>query len=302
MTETQLSVFEFRQHKIIYNEDDENIELEKYDIYLRLKKYAKKFVFQLEKGEQNGYLHFQGRMSLIKRKRLSELKKLMEEDQFTWIKPTLTKEHQKTAFYQMKEDTRVDGPWDDTMDFEPVIITKQLTLFKNMEMRPFQKKLYEISQTFCMRSIYLIYDIVGNIGKSLFAEYMESMGIAEEIPPYRLMDDIFQWVCCRPIRKCYIIDLPRGMKKDKLADLYSGIEIIKNGTAYDKRNRAKKVRFDRPQIFVFTNTLPQLSLMTTDRWKIYTIDPKTYDLVDFNPADNIYVEEDTIEIPLNKSK
>ena len=31
-------------------------------------------------------------------------------------------------------------------------------------------------------------------------------------------------------------DLPRGMKRNKLADLYYGIEAIKNGVAYDKRN------------------------------------------------------------------
>ena len=38
----------------------------------------------------------------------------------------------------------------------------------------------------------------------------------------------------------------RGMETDKLADLYSGIEIIKNGCAYDKRYHAKKTWFHRP--------------------------------------------------------
>ena len=40
------------------------------------------------------------------------------------------------------------------------------------------------------------------------------------------MEDIFSWVCSRPIKPCYIFDLPRGMKNYKLADLYSGIEVI----------------------------------------------------------------------------
>ena len=44
----------------------------------------------------------------------------------------------------------------------------------------------------------------------------------------------------RPIKGCYVFYLPRGMKKDELADLYSGIEIFKNGVAYDKRNHATK--------------------------------------------------------------
>ena len=39
-------------------------------------------------------------------------------------------------------------------------------------------------------------------------------------------------------RKAYAIDLPRGMNKKGLADFYSGIEVIKNGVAYDKRYSA----------------------------------------------------------------
>lgn len=85
------------------------------------------------------------------------------------------------------------------------------------------------------------------------------------------MDDIFQWVYGRPVRKAYFIDMPRGMKKDKLADLYSGIEIIKNGVAYDKRHTPKKKRFDRPRIFVFTNELPCFDLMSKDRWNVWII-------------------------------
>ena len=36
------------------------------------------------------------------------------------------------------------------------------------------------------------------------------------------------WVCSRPITPCYIIDSPRGMETNELADLYSGMEIIKH--------------------------------------------------------------------------
>ena len=59
-----------------------------------------------------------------------------------------------------------------------------------------------------MREIGLIYDRRGNCGKSIFLEYLESQKLAEEVPPFRLMDDIFQWVCSRPIKKCYILIYP----------------------------------------------------------------------------------------------
>lgn len=67
------------------------------------------------------------------------------------------------------------------------------------------------------------------------------------------------------------------MKKDKLADFYTGIEVIKNGVAFDKRYTAKKIRFNRPRIVVFTNTLPILSLMSQDRWNLTFVD-KNFDL------------------------
>ena len=36
----------------------------------------------------------------------------------------------------------------------------------------------------------------------------------------------------RLISKCYIIDMPRGLKKDKMGDFYSGVEELKNGCAF----------------------------------------------------------------------
>lgn len=116
-----------------------------------------------------------------------------------------------------------------------------------------------------MRCINLIYDKKGHYNKSLFCEYLKYSNVAEEIPPFKLMDDIFQWVYSVASKQAYIFDMPRGMKKDKLGDFYNNIEVIKNGVAYDKRYTAKKIRFEHPNIFVFTNTLPELSLMSKDK-------------------------------------
>lgn len=238
---------------------------------------AKHYTFQKEQGD-SGYIHYQGRLSLIKKRRKMEALKLFSSPP-NYFEPTTNPEFLKgDAFYQMKLDTRIDGPWSDNDEVK--FDTKQLQLFNSFNKYPYQEKLAEMATQFCMRTIDLVYDPNGNIGKSIFSEYLESIGVCEEIPPYRLMDDIFAWVCSRPIKKCYIVDMPRGMKKDKLGDFYSGIEVIKNGVAYDKRYTAKKIRFDRPRIFVFTNTLPVLSLMSLDRWKIWTIN-NWYDLVPY---------------------
>lgn len=255
------AVYDFR-----YNAD--NITHE--DIISYLDGIAKAYVFQKEQGD-TGYIHYQGRMSLIKKRRKMEALKLFEVPP-NYFEPTTNQEATKgEAFYQTKIDTRIDGPWKDT-DEQPAPLTKQLQIFSTYQLFPWQQELIEKASQFCMRTIDLIYDPTGNAGKSIFAEHMEYLGIAEEVPPYRMMDDIFQWVCTRPIKRCYIVDMPRGMKKTHLGDFYSGIEVLKNGVAYDKRNRAKKIRFDRPRIFIFTNTLPKFSLMSKDRWNVHMIE------------------------------
>lgn len=229
------------------------------------KKYAKKWCFQQEECPSSGNKHFQGRISLKLKKRVTEIKKDNLKFHFS-VTSTINKDND---FYVTKEESRIDGPWSN--EDEEAVETTQLKIFREFTLRPYQEWIKDEAQRFDMRAINLIYDKTGNMGKSIFAEYMESLKIIEEIPPYRLMDDIFQWVYCRPKRQAYFIDLPRGMKKDRLGDLYAGIEIIKNGVCYDKRNYAKKARFNRPRIFVFTNELPELSLMSKDRWVIHTI-------------------------------
>ena len=86
------------------------------------------------------------------------------------------------------------------------------------------------------------------------------------------------------------------MKKDKLGDFYSGIEVIKNGVAYDKRYKAHKVRFNRPRMFVFTNMLPNFSFMSKDRWNVWEVN-SAFELqykniyIDYKDAENEGSEE-----------
>lgn len=249
---------------------------------------SKRWVFQLEISDK-GYKHYQGRISLIKKKDLSSLVSFFKTNypDFSGVhfSPTSKEVAITNNFnYVLKDDTRVEGPWADTD--EERILTKQMELYLKWGNLPWQSKLQEMASQFNLRTIDLIYDQDGNNGKSLFSEHMEYIGLSEEVPPYRLMDDIFQWVCTRPIKKNYIFDLPRGMKKDKLADFYSGIEVIKNGVAYDKRHRATKIRFDRPRVFVFSNTLPEFGLMSKDRWKVWTIYQK--DLKEYTIDDGLW--------------
>lgn len=232
-----------------------------------LKEWCKNYVFQEEKGD-TGYEHWQGRVRLIKARRFNEIKgKFCPGGN---ISPTTGDEFKTKSFsYVMKADSRVSGPWDERCFEEPPPLTRQLTAFNGLDFYPWQQAVYDMVLQTDDRSIKLIYDPIGNVGKSIFCEYLEYHQLAYEIPPFRQMEDLMQ--CCMSIKtqKAYIVDMPRGMKKDKLGEFYSGLECIKNGVCYDKRYSFKKRRFDRPQVIVFTNTLPVWYLMSADRWEVW---------------------------------
>lgn len=238
--------------------------------------WFKKFVFQLEEGEKTGYRHWQVRGHLIKRKRLSELKKLKDFFPHCNFSVTSSEVHKGSDFnYVMKADSKVDGPWTEKDFDEPPVWTTQLEDLKvQLETHGpmgwqtwFEEELTKPD----LRSIHVIYDPTGNHGKSVYCEYVEYRKLGYEIPAMRSMEDIMQCCMCIKAHNAYFIDMPRGMKKNKLGEFYAGIECLKNGVAYDKRYAFKKRRFNRPLIFVFTNMLPDFSLMSVDRWRIHEI-------------------------------
>jgi len=63
------------------------------------------------------------------------------------------------------------------------------------------------------------------------------------------------------------------MKKERMHQMYSGLEMLKNGFIYDKRYNGKKLRISRPTILVFGNSLPIKGLIAPDRWKIWYLTP-----------------------------
>ena len=51
--------------------------------------------------------------------------------------------------------------------------------------------------------------------------------------------------------------------------LISSLMEIKNGCCFDKRYKGQMLTFDRPRVFMFTNTLPEWTLLSQDRWDTY---------------------------------
>lgn len=260
----------------------------------KLKEVFKKWVFQEERGEAEDYPHYQVRGHLYKKKLVSAGKAFLGKALRGHATPTTTGVHNNNQFnYVMKADTRVDGPWKDTdEEFEdPPVLTRQLRDFlsaigpDNSGMYPWQKKLLDMIQQVDDRKIVCIIDDgAGNNGKSIMGEYLEYFRYAFEVPPMTCMEDIMQCAMGMRPQKAYLVDMPRAMKKEKLAGFYSGLEALKNGVMYDKRYSFKKRRIDRPQICVFTNSMPDLRLLSPDRWSLWQISERNLVPVSYPPA------------------
>lgn len=233
--------------------------------------YFKKWVFQLERSD-TGYLHWQGRGRLVKRRTLASCVGVLGPAlPGVHLSASSTNSLGDSSFsYVMKADTRVAGPWKDE-DPEPPKLTRQLKDFLTKDKYPWQTFIEASVKETDDRYIKVVIDTVGNIGKSVFVEYLEYNGLAYEIPAVNCLEDMMQICMGIPVQKAYVIDMPRGLKKEKLAGMYAGLEALKNGTMYDKRYSFKKRRIDRPQVIVFTNVKPDVSLLSLDRWIFYNI-------------------------------
>jgi len=137
------------------------------------------------------------------------------------------------------------------------------------------------------RKINIIFDKLGNIGKTTWSIYMEVHKLGVMIPYVNCYKDIMRSVCDMGKASCYIIDIPRSIKKKNMRDLYAGIETIKGGFAYDDRYSMTKIFFDCPCIWVFTNKLPKQSYLSPDRWNYFTINKKQ-ELVYYVPSEEDY--------------
>ena len=251
----------------------------------RFSKIAKKWVFQLEKGEETGYIHYQCRISLTKKTTKQPLLTMFEHPP-QYAKPT-TKENYKNdnVFYVVKEQTRIDGPWKST-DAKPKFIPIQFRHIK--ELYPYQDKIIK-NYNFNFRNCNIIIDLLGNIGKSVLAFmcylhlnalYIPPMNDAQKIIEY--ISSVLEHVEDDQTPTMMLFDLPRSMSKDCLFGMYSAIEQLKTGFLYDTRYKGRGRWINSPNIWVFTNEAPDTARLTADRWSLWEVD-EDKELIKYKP-------------------
>jgi hypothetical protein len=241
--------------------------------------WCTKFAFQLEKGK-DGYLHWQIRCQLIHVKTVGQL--LGDAGPRAaiggnWLQTSNgIHPNGKQFHYVMKEDGRVDGPWTDADKIEALpVLTRQLIQFltyvEKDRLYSWQKQIKLEMEKQDDRFVHHIMDDIGNSGKSIFCEWLVYQKLCMEVPMLKNMDELMGFIFSFPIKKAYLLDMPRGLNKDRLSELYGGIECLKNGYVYEKRYQGKSRRFDRPQVCTFGNAWPDMRLLSLDRWKLWQL-------------------------------
>lgn len=239
-----------------------------------LKKECKKWAFQLERGHQKQLLHLQARVSLKNAVGTSAALAARWKVDPSWNFCPTSNPNTRNFDYQLKEDTRVEGPWTDQDRDE--YVPRQ---FRGLEdrMLPFQQEIWEGFERCEWRNVYSVIDPTGSKGKSTLASLCDLHGRGIDMPVCNDGEKLMQAICdiCmgRRIRdpKMVFIDLPRSLNQKKLAGLYTAIEQIKKGKLYDFRHSYKEWWIDSPQIWVFSNTMPNLQYLSADRWRFFTI-------------------------------
>lgn len=250
------------------------------DLFNVLSKISKKFIFQEEKGDKNGYLHYGGRISLFKKMRKHKLLDLFEDEKkphyCEGTNKNLVKDIKnnpdKFYHYHDKDHTREAGPWTDKDKKPDIYIPRQYRYDTLLE---WQQQALKWGETFDSRRVYYIYDPIGNNGKSVLTGIIALKHGGIVLPQVNDYKDMMQYICNRCMDQnirsppYVILDLPRALKNIEM--MYTAIESIKNGHLWDMRNHAKEWYIDSPCIIVFSNNPPSESLQSKDRWCIYEI-------------------------------
>ena len=239
--------------------------IEPWEIQDELDEICKKYKFQKEESE-SGYLHYQGRISLLSKARPNTQNKFQPWVNHCHWSVTSSRGAQSDE-YVCKVSTRVDGPWEHRG--RGIFIPRQLV---GLRLRPWQQQLLDKARDPEQRQINCIYDPVGCIGKSTISLYLRCHKIAKLIPPLNDAKDIMQAVCSMGPATCYIADLPRGMPKKALGPFWSALEKVKDGYCYDTRYRLRELIMNPPAVIVFTNVLPEKMYLSEDRWNIWKVE------------------------------
>lgn len=115
------------------------------------------------------------------------------------------------------------------------------------------------------REIVFVVDIIGNKGKSWFFRYYEQNheDNCQIILPGKKLD---MAMVLEPGKRSYLFDCPRSKQGEFIQ--YDFLEEIKNGNVFSGKYESKIKRFKTPHVVVAMNEEPDMSKLSSDRYRI----------------------------------
>lgn len=252
-----------------------------------------KYSFQLEKGSA-GRKHYQIFIvldtAMSGREIRESCKSILRRFWKAGCMTTLPLHSQDDSeIYCQKEETRIEGPWffPKNKYFGQDMVTKR-------KLYPWQRSVIAmaLAKKVDPRSIIYIAEEQGGKGKSEVTKHLGYHHDACVVPLGLSSAQMKAAICSTHARRNYIVDLPRNNRSYQ--DIYDTIEEIKRGFVISSfHGKLKNLFFERPNVFVFSNSLPELYRMSFDMWTIYTIDSETRELKRLNKWEILsYQKED----------
>lgn len=239
-----------------------------------LKELCKNYSIQFERGANTGNYHYQAQFSLKTKSRMKTLASVIRKK--FGVSVHLSPTSNEMSDYCQKTETRVRGPWT-SEDRPPVWQNPRLA---NFVIDPWMQSIFDNTE-YEHRTIHYVYDPHGNIGKSTCVDLGVQRYGFMEFPPlssFKESSQMFHSLLKQagfPTKNIRImIDIPRNLSQIKLGEFYAGIESVKSGRCLETRYAAGIHYFERPHIWVFSNTLPNPKWLSEDMWKWYIVQDK----------------------------
>lgn len=245
---------------------------------------SSKFAFQLEVGDETKRPHYQCVISLNDRTRAgtltSKLTQLLrvERTQITTIMQSGTWE--EGVAYCTKPSTRVKGPW---LVGHLLYSENDIKFLDEKEKRfPWQQDIYDSlfeDNDFTWkeadtREITWVVDPVGCSGKSTFSKWLfvRQKSLVAKVA-FGTASQLRSAIVNAGPKRLYIIDIPRTLgEDDHLNNIITNIEDLKGGFCTSSfYGKSQELLLDPPHVIIFSNKLPNLNLLSGDRWRILTV-------------------------------
>jgi hypothetical protein len=221
------------------------------------------WIFQKEKGDETGLVHFQCYIKMREKNHLQTMINKVQKAGLAGghVQICSTNGREALKEYSMKDDTRIDGPWTSK---QKAVKRKACTV----ALCPWQEKMFKhfAEKEAGPRSIWWIYDETGNSGKDFLTQQLvECLGWESIAAGYKA-DMLNCLVSGNPHAPGFFINIPRSTGKYDFKELAGFVELAKALTITSLKYKSETIKRDKPAwILVTANQRPDKKWWSADR-------------------------------------